>query len=68
MFNTVTTNSWKVEILVFIVYVFWKYLGRFLQNKSMHDGLFGFLKQVNVLRRLLRFLALEKSFKQFSFN
>ena len=48
--------------------VFWKYLEQFVRNKSMHDGLFGFLKQVGSLLRLLRLLTLEKAFKQLSFN
>ena len=34
----------------------------------MHDGLFGFLKQVGSLLRLLRLLTLEKAFKQPSFK
>ena len=34
----------------------------------MHDGLFGFLKQVGSLLRPLRLLTLQKSFKQLSFN
>ena len=34
----------------------------------MHDGLFGLLKQVGYLLRLLRLLTLEKSLKQLSFN
>ena len=34
----------------------------------MYDGLFGFLKQVGSLLRLLRLLTLEKAFKQLSFN
>ena len=45
--------------------ILWKYLERFVRNKSMHDGLFGVLKQVG---SLLRLLTLEKSFKQLSFN
>ena len=48
--------------------VFWKYLERFVRSKSMHDGLFGFLKQVGSLLRLLRLLTLEKAFKQPSFK
>ena len=47
---------------------FWKYLERFVRNKSMHDRLFGFLKQVGSLLRVLRLLTLEKAFKQLSFN
>ena len=34
----------------------------------MHDGLFGFLKQVGSLLRLVKLLTLEKSFKQLSFS
>ena len=34
----------------------------------MHDRLFGFLKQVGSLLRVLRLLTLEKAFKQLSFN
>ena len=34
----------------------------------MHDGLFRILMQISFLLRLLRLLALEKSFKQLSFN
>ena len=48
--------------------VFWKYFERFVRNKSMQDGLFGFLKQVGSLLRLLRLLTLEKAFKQPSFK
>ena len=48
--------------------VFWKYLKRLVRNRSMHDGLFGFLKKVGSLLRLLRLLTLEKAFKQLSFN
>ena len=29
--------------------VFWKYLERFVRNKSMHDGLFGFLGYIHSL-------------------
>ena len=48
--------------------VFWKYLEQFVRNKSMHDGLFGFLKQVGSLLTLLRLLTLEKALKQPSFK
>ena len=34
----------------------------------MHDGLFGFLKQIDSLFRLLQLLTSEKFFKQLSFN
>ena len=34
----------------------------------MNDGLFGISKQVGSLLRLVRLLAIEKSFKQLSFN
>ena len=34
----------------------------------MHDGLFGFLKQVSSLSRLLKLFTLEKSFKELSFD
>ena len=48
--------------------VFWKHLERFVRNKFMHDGFFGFLKQGGSLLRLLRLLTLEKAVKQLSFN
>ena len=34
----------------------------------MNDGLFGISKQVGSLLRLVRLLAIEKSFKHLSFN
>ena len=48
--------------------VSWMYLEQFVRNKSMHDGLFGFLKQVGSLLTLLRLLTLEKALKQPSFK
>ena len=48
--------------------VFWKYLERFVRNKSMHDELLGFLKLFGSLLRLLRLLTLEKAFRQLPFN
>ena len=41
--------------------VFWKYLGRFVRNRSIHDGLFSFLKQVVFLLRPLALSKLEKT-------
>ena len=52
----------------YILEVSWMYLEQFVRNKSMHDGLFGFLKQVGSLLTLLRLLTLEKAFKQPSFK
>ena len=48
--------------------VFWKYLERFVRNKSMHDELLGFLKLFGSFLRLLRLLTLEKAFRQLPFN
>ena len=53
---------------VLIMNVFWKCLGRFVRKNSLHDGLYGFLKQVAFFLRLLRLLLLEKSFKLLSCN
>ena len=60
IFSTVTTNLWKSEVTVSIVDVSWKYLERFIRNKSMHDGLFGFLKQVGSLLDL-KIVSIRKS-------
>ena len=37
---------------VYMVKVFWKQRGRFVRNKSIHDGLLGFLKYVGYFSRL----------------
>ena len=47
----------KTEIPVSIVDVFWMYLEGFMRNETMHDELFGFLRQVGSLLRLLRWLT-----------
>ena len=68
IFSTVTTNLGKSEIPASTVDVFWKCLVQFARNKSMHDGLLGFLKQFGSLLRFLRLLALGKSFKRLYFD
>ena len=41
--NTEITILWKSDIPVSIAIVFLKDLGRFVRNRSIHDGLSGFL-------------------------
>ena len=58
--ETVRFILWKSERPYSITCVSWKLLEQFVRNKSIHEGLSGFLKQVGSLTRFFRLQRSQK--------